>query len=200
MQALFFVFFTFFITFAAKKRVLTLYMYSAYLAPISCYSRWLRKCGTTDESPHPDYWQKQTLRNRCHIDSPSGALTLTIPVVHPQKGALTDEVLISEHGDWRHRHWNALCSSYRQTPFFDYYEEDFHPFYHEHRWEHLAEFNTDLQAVIVQLLFPNGTYHLNAQPRTDEYHQMFAVRHGFLSDLSIVDLLFNMGPEAVFWL
>ncbi len=179
-------------------------MYSAYLAPISYYRTFLRECAVDAQSVGDERWQKQTLRNRCYIDSPSGPLSLTVPVVHPVPGALMRDVRISDHGEWRHQHWNALCSSYRQTPFFDYYEEDFRPFYEERRWTFLIDFNEELQQTVLSLTGLDDerlrTAFETSVRRETPYHQMFASRHGFLPDLSIVDLLFNMGPESVFWL
>lgn len=179
-------------------------MYSAYLAPISHYRTFLRERAVVVPSAGDERWQKQTLRNRCYIDSPSGPLALTVPVVHPAPGTLMRDVRISDHGEWRHQHWNALCSSYRQTPFFDYYEEDFRPFYEERRWTFLVDFNKALQQMVLSLTGLDDE-RLRAAfgtcvPRETPYYQMFASRHGFLPDLSIVDLLFNMGPESVFWL
>ena len=90
-------------------------------------------------------------------------------------------------------------SSYRQTPYFDYYEEDFFPFYHERNWERLVDFNSDLHQTVMRLLDPFPLVQENRRRETP-YYQMFASRHGFLPDLSIVDLLFNMGPESVYYL
>lgn len=120
------------------------------------------------------------------------------------------DIRISEHGNWRHRHWVALESSYRQSPFFEYYADDFAPFY-EKRWTFLADFNEDLMSLITSLLdiqkpiCRTSTYEGDAFNQLPEftpkpYYQMFAQRHGFLPDLSIVDLLFNEGPEGVLWL
>lgn len=171
-------------------------MTTAYLGSINYYRRLLREVASLDFSVP---YRKQTSMNRCYVDSPHGALALTVPVVNPHGRMPVGEILISEHGNWRHQHWNALVSSYRQTPYFDYYEEDFHPFYHEHRWERLADFNNDLHHTVMRLLEPC--------PLPDEgrrigtpYYQMFAPRHGFIENLSIVDLLFNMGPESVYYL
>lgn len=179
-------------------------MFSAYLAPISHYRTFLRERAVVAQPAADERWQKQTLRNRCYIDSPSGPLALTVPVAHPAPGMLMRDVRISDHGEWRHQHWNALCSSYRQTPFFDYYEEDFRPFYEERRWTFLLDFNEELQQTVLSLTGLDDERLLTAfaanGQRETPYHQMFAPRHGFLPDLSIVDLLFNMGPESVFWL
>lgn len=171
-------------------------MTTAYLGSIDYYRKMLRENKTPDISVA---YRKQTAMNRCYIDSPHGALALTVPVANPRGRVPVGEVLISEHGNWRHQHWNALVSSYRQTPYFDYYEEDFFPFYHEHRWERLADFNADLHQTVIRLLDP---FPLPEKERCREfpYYQMFAARHGFIENLSIVDLLFNMGPESVYYL
>ena len=190
-----------------------------YLAPVSHYSAYYRAEELQLEVC--DHFTKQTLRNHCYIDSPSGALTLTIPVVKTEGKTMMRDVRISDHGNWRHQHWVALESSYRQSPFFEYYADDFAPFY-EKKWEFLADFNEELMALTASLLDiqkpisrtmayegqevyePNKPYEAHGShgshwaPRP--YYQVFASRHGFLPDLSIVDLLFNLGPEGVLWL
>ena len=121
-----------------------------YLAPVSHYSALFRaKEGVLLEVN--DHYRKQTFRNRCLIDSPQGALALSIPVVKPEPHALMRDIRISDHGNWRHLHWNALQSSYRQSPFFEYYADDFAPFY-EKKWEFLADFNEDLLRLTCFLL------------------------------------------------
>lgn len=179
-----------------------------YLSPISHYSAFFHADEVRLEVC--DHFTKQTLRNRCLIDSPSGALALTIPIVKEGGKTPLRDIRISEHGNWRHRHWVALESSYRQSPFFEYYADDFAPFY-EKRWTFLADFNEDLMSLITSLLdiqkpiCRTSTYEGDAFNQLPEftpkpYYQMFAQRHGFLPDLSIVDLLFNEGPEGVLWL
>ena len=180
-----------------------------YLAPISYYKllahsqkAWMEVC---------DYYTKQTPRNRCWIDSPSGPLALSIPVVKTESKTQMRDIRISDHGNWRHQHWNALVSSYRQSPFFEFLADDFAPFY-ERKWTFLADFNEDLMQLVLHLLdlaphvsrTTSFTLHSDWPPTsTDQpkpYYQMFAHRHGFLPDLSIVDLLFNMGNEAPLYL
>jgi hypothetical protein len=120
------------------------------------------------------------------------------------------DIHISDHGNWRHQHWIALESSYRQSPFFEYYADDFAPFY-EKKWEFLADFNEELMAMVTSLLdigkpvgrtscFEGDAFAALPTFEPRPYYQMFASRHGFLPDLSIVDLLFNQGPEGVLWL
>ena len=183
-----------------------------YLAPVSHYSAYYRADEVQLEVC--DHFVKQTLRNRCYIDSPNGALALTVPVVKTEGKTLMRDVRISDHGNWRHQHWVALESSYRQSPFFEYYADDFAPFY-EKKWAFLADFNEELMALVASLLdiskpvSRTTTYSPAPSPSLSPpkgedgrglYYQVFAHRHGFLPDLSIVDLLFNLGPEGVLWL
>ena len=194
-----------------------------YLAPVSHYSAYYRSDEVRLEVC--DHFTKQTLRNRCYIDSPSGALALTVPVVKMEGKTMMRDVRISDHGNWRHQHWVAMESSYRQSPFFEYYADDFAPFY-EKKWEFLADFNEELMALVASLLdiqkpvtrtqapspLPlegsalkwrggeNEALHQRGSGEGAPYYQVFAHRHGFLPDLSIVDLLFNLGPEGMLWL
>lgn len=170
---------------------------SLYLGPVSYYGHLLRS-GEQDVDVNEPY-QKQTLRTRCVIDSPNGPLTLSIPVEKMAHGTPMRDVRISDHGNWRHQHWQALCSSYRQSPFFDYYADEFAPFY-EKRWEFLVDYNEALKQVVLEQMDVAHMAKMPEKPLADTYYQVFAHRHGFLPDLSIVDLLFNMGPEAVLYL
>lgn len=179
-----------------------------YLAPVSHYCAYYRAEDVRLEVC--DHFVKQTFRNRCWIDSPNGALALTVPVVKTGAKTPMRDIRISDHGNWRHQHWIALESSYRQSPFFEYYADDFAPFY-EKKWEFLADFNEELMAMITSLLdigkpvsrtscFEGDAFAALPTFEPRPYYQMFASRHGFLPDLSIVDLLFNQGPEGVLWL
>ncbi|MBO7068103.1 MAG: WbqC family protein [Bacteroidaceae bacterium] len=175
-----------------------------YLAPVSHYSVLLHaKEGVLLEVN--DHYRKQTLRNRCMIDSPQGVLSLSIPVEKPAPHTLMRDIRISDHGNWRHLHWNALLSSYSQSPFFEYYADDFAPFY-EKKWEFLADFNEDLLRLVCSLIDINTPVsrtisYAGEQPpfpqKETPYYQVFVRKHGFLPNLSIVDLLFNMGPESL---
>ena len=146
-----------------------------------------------------DIYRKQTLRNRCWIASPNGSLSLTIPVVKfvPYRTPMRD-IRISDHGNWRHLHWNALQSSYRRTPFFEFYADDFAPFY-EKKWEFLVDYNQALQELVWEEMGGREQGAKVPLPLAP-YYQLFSDRHGFMPDLSIVDLLFNMGPESILYL
>ena len=181
---------------------------SFYLAPVAYYRQLLHAENVRIEVC--DHYTKQTLRNRCWIDSPSGPLALTIPVEKAQGKQMMRDVRISDHGNWRHQHWQALVSSYGQSPFFEFYADDFAPFY-EKKWTFLADYNEALMRLVLSLLDVNPTvtrtttYSIASSRPTETapsrpYYQMFASRHGFLPGLSIVDLLFNMGNESILYL
>ncbi len=106
---------------------MTVYLSSAYLAPVEYYTKLLAYDRVCIEQH--DHYTKQTYRNRCTIAAPDGELALSIPTVKPDtpKCPMCD-IRISDHGNWRHLHWNAIESAYNHTPFFEYYKDDFRPF------------------------------------------------------------------------
>ncbi|MDR1003528.1 MAG: WbqC family protein [Prevotellaceae bacterium] len=208
-----------------------IYLSSAYLAPIEYYCKLLAYDHVYIEQY--DHYIKQTYRNRCVIAAPDGALALTVPVVKPDTPTpkcLMRDIRISDHGNWRHLHWNALVSAYNHTPFFEYYMDDFRPFY-EQKYTFLIDFNEALCRLVCELMdispklsrttaykttFTEGEEdwrdairpkqasapkHPSAPEHTAPfiarpYYQVFQERLGFLPNLSIVDLLFNLGPES----
>lgn len=204
--------------------MLTLPLY--YLAPVSYYSRIYRAMavGDTFTFNTDDRWEKQTLRSRCYIAGPQGRMMLTIPIKKapsnspfgggpcpvsdstsalsaalPQRGSW-EGALLSDHGNWRHQHWNALVSSYKQSAFFDYYADAFKPHYEAGRYATLWQFNMALHRVVMDALELENVVEIAKKRDETAYYQVFASRTGFLADLSIVDLLFNMGPEARLYL
>ena len=189
-----------------------------YLAPVPLYAL-LYKCDALVINGDEPF-VKQTFRNRAVIATENGAQSLTIPVIHDGGRMAMRDVRISEHGNWRHQHWNAMVSAYRKSPFFDYYADDFAHFYEE-RDGFLMDFNLRLHAVVSELLgLERGVQIVDnsfmvmdfvdlrriAEPKAlsdiegysaQPYYQVFAQRNGFIPNLSIVDLLFNMGPEGL---
>lgn len=203
----------------------TVYLSSAYLAPVEYYSKLLTYRQAFIEQ-HDNY-TKQTYRNRCTIASADGPLTLSIPVEkYDSLKCPVKDIRISDHGKWRHLHWTAIVSAYKNSPFFDYYQDDLYPFY-EKKWNFLFDYNQELCSLVCSLIdiqpsiqFTTEYHqHLSGEndfreiihPKKDykladpdfipkPYYQVFKSRHGFLSNLSIIDLLFNMGPESILFL
>lgn len=199
------------------------YLTSAYWAPVEYYAKLYAADKACIE--RYDNYVKQTYRNRCVIAATDGPLALTIPT---EKSATAKcpmkDVRISDHGNWRHMHWNAFVSSYRNSPFFEYYADDFRGFY-EKKYSFLWDFNQEICNLVCELIdiYPQieGTSEyrtelaLNEQdfrdiihPKKDfkvedptfhaePYYQVFKEKFGFLPNLSIADLLFNMGPESL---
>lgn len=197
---------------------------SAYCAPI----QWFQKLNRYDAVviEQHDNFLKQTFRNRCVIATANGTQTLTIPVEKSDGDkCLMRDIRISDHGNWRRLHWNALATAYGDSPFFDYYADDLRPFY-EQRFAFLLDFNMQMTAKLSELLditpnislseeyvkdvdsgvddFRDAIHPKHPMPDADfipkPYYQVYAQRHGFIPNLSILDLLFNMGNEAVFYL
>ena len=190
-----------------------------YLAPVPLYVQAyaVDRLVVDDLSP----FVKQTYRNRAVIATENGSQPLTIPVVHDGGKVAMRDVRISEHGNWRHQHWNALASAYRKSPFFEYYADDFAHFYEE-RDGFLLDFNIRLHTVVCELLgLERELKFLSdealacedaldvrsiAEPKalsalkeglSQPYYQVFAQRNGFIPSLSVVDLLFNTGTEGL---
>ena len=198
----------------------TAILQTTYFGPV----QWYQKLKRFDHCLIEQYdsYQKQTYRNRCVIATTNGLQALTVPVEHTDEKALVKDLRISDHSQWRRIHWNALMSAYSESPFFEYYADDIRPFF-EKRYDFLIDFNEAIRQTICQLIDiqPQVEYTtdyvrpcdndyrevINAkhpQPDSDfeprTYWQVFQQKHGFQANLSILDLLFCMGPESVFYL
>ncbi len=200
----------------------TLYLGTAYWAPVSYYSALLQHGAATIEQH--DTYMKQTYRNRCHIIGASGILPLTVPVIKAAPGTITRDIRISDHGNWQHLHRTAIASAYGSSPFYEYYADDINRLYAT-RYDYLIDFNqAQIECVCDWLgVHPDITYSTQylptntagitdlreaihpKHPATEQlipylplpYYQVFAPRHGFIADASILDLLCNMGNESL---
>jgi len=191
---------------------------TTYFGPVQWYQK-LHRYAVTCIAPD-DVYVKQTYRNRCIIATTHGPQALTVPIVHDAGTGLTRDIRISEHGNWRHLHWQALRSAYGESPFFEFYADDLAPFF-ERRWDFLVDFNMAITEKMCELLDINlrPTDNVGLLPTDDfrdvirpkhplpdadftprRYYQVFEQKNGFLANLSIVDLLMNMGNESVLYL
>jgi hypothetical protein len=164
-------------------------------------------------------YQKQTIRNHCRICGPNGVQQLTLPVTKVNGNhTLTKDIRISYFEDWQKIHWRSIETAYNNSPFFLYYRDYFEPFFLK-KYDFLIDYNFRLMETIFIILRLEKEMELTEQfekapefvkdkrkelggkqmehkhslPR---YTQVFEERHGFIPNLSIIDLIFNLGPEA----
>lgn len=212
---------------------MTALLSSTYFGPIQWYQKLNRYDSILIEQH--DSFVKQTYRNRCIIATANGSLALSMPTTPGDKDrdsegmpTTVNSTIISDHGNWRHVHWNALKSAYGESPFFEYYADDIKPFF-TGKWTDLYSFNMDICRKMCELLdiepdisltdhyisreeacdlgiadFRDAIRPKHPLPDPDfeprRYYQVYEQRHGFLPNMSIIDLLFNMGNESVLWL
>lgn len=198
------------------------YLSTAYLAPVEYYSRLLHSPEIIIEK-YCNY-VKQTYRNRCLIASANGKQVLSIPIEKPdQLKCLTKDIRIAEHGNWRHLHWQAIISAYNSSPFFEYYQDDFEPFFNK-KYDFIFDFNEELRIMICKLIDFEPNIYYSTEFKTEfspeeqdlreaihpkkpsqqvlfkPYYQVFDQKSGFQPNLSIIDMLFNLGPETILYL
>ena len=164
-----------------------------------------------------DSYQKQTYRNRCYICGANGKLGLHIPVKYSQKNRQnTSEILIDNSSNWQSIHWKSLESAYKTSPYFEYYQDDLVSLFTTKK-ESLLGFNLECIEIINSCLNLSIKYskslEFNKEKQQKEYRylvnarkeseikinpyiQVFQEKHGFINNLSILDLLFNEGPNA----
>ncbi len=165
-----------------------------------------------------DNFQKQTYRNRTYIYGANGLLLLSIPVIHSQKNRKKfKDVKIAYDYDWLTQHLKSFQISYRSSPFFEYYEDKLVDLY-VRREKYLYDFNLRSIDVLFDMLqinleydftkgyseqysdildYRNNYKKLNSSFKIKEYTQVFESKHGYIENLSALDLIFNEGPNAI---
>ena len=174
---------------------------TTYFGPIQWYQKLYRYDHCLIEQY--DSYQKQTYRNRCVIATANGPQALTVPVEGTNEKCLVKDLRISDHNNWRRIHWNALLSAYSESPFFDYYADDIHPFF-EKKYDFLIDFNEAIRQKVCELMdiHPNVNYTSDFRRQTSDivdfrevinakhpladadfqpqrYWQVFEGKHGF---------------------
>jgi len=194
-------------------------IHPTYFPSISHYIAMLQADLVTLEME--DNFQKQTNRNRMYIYSPNGVQLLNIPVKHSiDKHQKYKDVRIENDFGWQKNHFKSLEAAYRTSPFFEYFEDDFRPLF-EKKHEFLMDLNLETfelvnDALGIQFSIEKTTEYFhevtnlkdfrslaNGKKDTtqiEEYTQVFNEKHGFINNLSILDLLFNEGRYAVDYL
>ncbi|WP_423149318.1 WbqC family protein [Rubrolithibacter danxiaensis] len=165
-----------------------------------------------------EHFPKQTYRNRAIIQSTNGKLNLIVPVIKGSKvHTKVRDVKISHDFNWQRLHWMSLQTSYRSSAFFEFYEDAFAPFF-EKKWDFIFDYNMEILQLLLKLLKIDSQYQLtdvyegsypgwedyresihpkiNSSYTAKPYFQVFEEKNSFMPNLSIVDLLFNQGPQS----
>lgn len=169
-----------------------------------------------------DNFAKQTYRTRSYVYAANGKLLLNIPVVYTQKNRQKyRDVKVAHNTNWQTIHWKSLLSAYKTSPFFEYYEDELQPLF-EMKVDYILDFNLKCFEVISDCIqleknieytktyqheITNATdlrFLINAKSenefKNEAYTQVFENKHGFLNNLSILDVLFNEGPNTLHYL
>ncbi|NUM31093.1 MAG: WbqC family protein [Bacteroidetes bacterium] len=174
------------------------------LPPVSYFAYLLKQ--EKVEISIGEIYLKQTLRNRFYIMGPNNVMRLSIPVINKHQQCRISEIKIDYSENFILKHWRSIEASYRNSPYFEHYFDDFYKlFMAKHIL--LAEFNIEALKIVLNILKSEISVSLNTHNihRTEEipqqysfkkYNQVFADRHGFIKDLSIIDVIFNNGPYS----
>ena len=188
-----------------------------YFSPISQYAEISKAESIVFEME--DNYQKQSYRNRCYIYNSNGKQLLSVPVKHKITNGRkkTKDALIENDFPWQDQHFKSLQSAYRTSPYFVFFEDDIAPIF-EKKYKFLHDVNIDTFLFVTDALqlnnsyaktdsynanFPKNDFRLLAERKhqpeklVDTYVQMFDDKHGFIPNLSILDLLFMEGPNAI---
>ena len=191
-----------------------------YFSPISQYSAIIKSDDIVFEMD--DNFQKQSYRNRCYIYNSSGKQLLTIPVKHQntENRKKTKDTLVENNFDWQDQHFKSLKIAYRTSPFFEFFEDDLAPIF-EKKYKYLQDLNIDTFLFIDDALQLESKFTKTIEYEVenndidfriladrkhkpnkvvDRYIQMFDDKHGFIPNLSILDLLFMEGPNTISFL
>jgi len=205
----------------AQRTGKTTLLSTAYFAPVQYYSKIL-SVGLGVVVERHENFNKQSYRNRCTIYTANGLLDLIVPVAKSEKTKVpVTEVEISYDTPWQKQHFKAIESAYRRSPFFEYYIDELMMFF-DRRHRYLYDLNMNILQTVCNLTdipfriqesdayrkptdckgiidLRNKIHPKVTTTQTDtyvRYTQVFADRWGFKPNLSILDLLFNTGPEA----
>lgn len=187
----------------------------AYAPPVS----YVKEIANADKVfiESKENFQKQSYRNRSRIAGANGALNLIVPLERKGERTLITDVTINADENWQNLHWRSLEAAYRSSPYFEFYEHKIAPFY-QNQFSNLFDFNLKLLKQLLEILQIETPIEITSDyikdysdvkdlrqlihPKkeplfTTEYTQVFGDRYDFIPDLSILDLLFNEGPNSV---
>ncbi len=199
---------------------MTILLSTATFAPVQFYTKILKADSVYIEQF--ENFIKQTYRNRYTILGGNGPIDLIVPVVKGRgPKILIKDLLISYDTDWQRNHWRTIFSAYGSSPYFEFYADDLIPYF-EKKFKFLSEYNLAIHETLCELFeiennivltedfekVPDRTlnYRDRISPKEKtppdpyfhplEYIQVFSDKLGFSPNLSILDLLFNEGPNS----
>mgnify|MGYP003976410067 FL=1 len=166
-------------------------------------------------------FNKQTLRNRTYIYGPNKILKLSIPIKHSKESFTLENTLIENDFQWQKDHWKSIQSAYKSSPFFEFYEDGLKNLYFNN-YNKLSVFNIECIKLVYEWFDISAkssftkTFKEKYNTEIDlrdmaeknfddkfivkEYIQVFSPNHGFKNNLSILDLVFNQGPNSISYL
>lgn len=161
---------------------------------------------------------KQTYRNRCELLTSNGRMTLSIPLLKQADKEIISDKRISYAENWQQQHWRTITSAYKNSPYFEFFEDELRPFYAT-KHEFLFDFNTQLLQAVLHILRVQKQIEFTAcfektpsvildlrnlsdgnQKNTlsqSSYYQVFSDKYGFTPNLSCLDAVFNLGLKAI---
>lgn len=203
----------------------TILLSTAFFGPVY-YFRSVIKADRIFIEKH-EHFIKQTYRNRCIILAANGPLALVVPVEHGRRpGQKITEIRIAYHTPWQRNHWRSISSAYHNSPYFDYYADELKHFF-EKKFTFLFDYNLEITQTVSELISANfNMNYTSVFEQVDEpfvnlreqispkknietidpvyeafpYTQVFEDKFQFVPNLSILDLLFCTGPEALQYL
>ncbi len=191
-----------------------LLLYPTYFPSISQFAALAQADAVTLEVC--DSFQKQTNRNRMYIYSPNGRQLLNVPVKHDLGRRMTRDVRVDNSFGWQKQHFKSLEAAYRSSPFFEYFEDDIAPVFTK-RHEFLMDLDLETMEIVSRCMGLDFKFRKTVEyfhqvadskdirhmasgkkdtSQLEPYTQVFGDRHGFLNNLSVLDLLFNEGRHA----
>ena len=198
---------------------MTAILSTAYFPNIEYISKFLQYDRILIEAN--ENYTKKSFRNRCNILSANGLITLSVPVIqNKNEKFLIKDTQISYAENWQKEHLAALESAYNSSPFFEYYIDDFKRFF-INKYENLFEYNLEILKLILSIIgiekhieltsefieiennYDDFRFNISKNRNTDlsqKYVQVFSEKFSFVPNLSILDVIFNLGPESILYL
>ena len=195
----------------------TILLSTAYLPPIKYFALLAQHSSSIVEVK--ESYPKQTYRNRCAVLGANGKLNLSIPVKKINgNNSKTEEIEIINTSNWYLNHWRTITSAYSNSPYFLYYKDDLEKYFHGD-FSNLIKLNTAITKELLTIIGINHEIKFSDEFKTpgnnkldfrysispkintsnnefDKYIQVFSNKFGFMANLSIIDLLFNLGPDT----